>query len=109
MKHLVIKRLFDSLNDLEQAIESARVSLRAKHEPPVELLSRIDSYEEILRKQRTLGNDLCKHFTLENWQEVSRHVQLINGLSGMIRDDAREILFNLRSPSGEREKELMLS
>jgi hypothetical protein len=56
------------------------------------MLERITSYEEILKKQRTLADELCRFATIGDWQEVSRHVQLINGLSAMIRDDAKEIL-----------------
>ncbi len=109
MKQQVIKRLFESFNELERAIASARTTLRTKKDPPAELLERIESYEEILEKQRTLGNALCAHVSLENWSEVSRHIQLINGLSGMIRDDAREVLSGVHSTSSEKGKELMLS
>ena len=92
MNKIVITRLFESFNELERAICSARKTLEQKSEPPKDLLKRISSYEEILDKQRSLATALCGHSSLGNWDEVSRHVKLINGLSAMIRDDAREIL-----------------
>jgi len=35
---------------------------------------------------------LCEAIELKNWDEVTRNVTLINGLSAMIRDDAKAIL-----------------
>jgi hypothetical protein len=89
---IIINRLFESFNELERAIASARQTLEQKSEPPKDLLARIGTYEQILDKQRSLATALCGHSSLGNWGEVSRHIKLINGLSAMIRDDAREIL-----------------
>lgn len=98
VNRVIIERLFDSFNELERAILSARKTLEAKAAPPVKLLDRIRNYEEILDKQRDLATSLCGHAALGNWQEVSRHIRLINGLSTLIRDDAREILSENRTP-----------
>ena len=100
MTQTIIKRLFDSFNELERAIVSARITLERKGTPPQTVLDRIDSYEHILTKQRELARDLFQHMSSGNWKEVSRHVQLINALSAMIRDDAREVLSAL-APEGE--------
>ena len=105
MNKIVISRLFESFNELERAIVSARQTLEKKNEPPADLLERIRSYEQILDKQRTLATALCGHSTLGNWGEVARHIKLINGLSAMIRDDAREILAGTHVPVGEQEEE----
>jgi hypothetical protein len=35
---------------------------------------------------------LCEAISRKNWDEVNRNVTLINGLSAMIRDDAKAIL-----------------
>lgn len=92
----IIERLFASFNDLERAIGSAKQTLAAKDSIPKEILDRIESYDTVLAKQRRLANDLCKFMQDGNWEEVSRHVGLINGLSAMIRDDARAILSALQ-------------
>ncbi len=98
----IIERLFSSFSALEQAIESAKSTLAKKESVPGEILERIKSYDTILSKQRTLATSLCEHINSGNWDEVSRHVNLINGLSSMIRDDARAILKAL-SNQGENQ------
>jgi hypothetical protein len=97
--------LFDSFNELERAIVAARKTLENKNEPPKEILARISSYEDILDKQRNLATALCGHSTLGNWGEVARHIKLINGLSAMIRDDAKEILSGSAPVLSEEERE----
>ena len=105
MKKIVIRRLFQSFVELERAIVSATATLAGKSNPPKELIERIRQYEEILDKQRTLATVLCGHAALGNWPEVQRHVKLINALSLMIRDDAREVLsgYHPQNPPEERQ------
>ena len=88
----IIDRLFSSFNELEHAIESAKATLAKKKAVPEEIVRRLNSYDGILSKQRVLATSLCEHINKGNWDEVTRHVGLINGLSAMIRDDARAIL-----------------
>lgn len=95
MQNNIIDRLFSSFTDLEKAIDSAKVTLAKKESVPAEIMTRLKSYDTILAKQRELASTLCDHINKGNWDEVSRHVGLINGLSAMIRDDARAILSSL--------------
>lgn len=95
MQSDIIERLFSSFAELEQAITSARAALAKKGEIPRQVLDHLNSYDGILSKQRNLANALQEHMQHGNWDEVSRHVSLINGLSAMIRDDARAILSSL--------------
>ena len=88
----IIERLFASFTELETAIEGAKSTLAKRPSVPDEILVRLNSYDSILMKQRTLATSLCEHMSKGDWSEVSRHVGLINGLSAMIRDDARAIL-----------------
>ncbi len=88
----IIQKLFQSFTDLEDAIGSAKVTLAKRGEIPTEIMERLDSYDGILVKQRTLAEELCTHINKGDWDEVSRHVGLINSLSAMIRDDAKAIL-----------------
>ncbi|MCB9030609.1 MAG: hypothetical protein H6619_06115 [Deltaproteobacteria bacterium] len=92
MSHSIIDRLFSSFSDLERAIGSAKETLEQKEYVPEQIIERVASYDNILAKQRRLAKELCTHINSGNWDEVSRHVNLINGLSAMIRDDARAIL-----------------
>lgn len=105
MQNNIIDRLFSSFSDLEQAIESAKVTLSKKESVPAEILERLQSYDGILAKQRVLATSLCDHLNKGNWDEVSRHVGLINGLSAMIRDDARAILSSLSLNSDPKQED----
>lgn len=91
----IIERLYSSFSELEQAINSARKTLSEKDFVPKEVIERLSSYDGILEKQRNLASKLQGHINSGNWDEVTRHVTLINGLSAMIRDDARAILSTL--------------
>jgi hypothetical protein len=62
-----------------------------------ELVERLNSYDGILVKQRALAVTLCEYINKGEWDEVTRHVGLINGLSALIRDDAKAILGSLSS------------
>jgi len=101
----IIDRLFASFSELEQAIVGARETLAKKQIAPKDIFERLQSYDGILAKQRHLALALREHMNNGNWDEVSRHVSLINGLSAMIRDDARTILNSLKLNSDECEKD----
>lgn len=103
MQHNIIERLFSSFSELEEAIESARTTLAKKPTASPRLLERLNSYGGIIAKQRSLATDLCRHINEGQWDEVSRHVSLINGLSAMIRDDARAILTSIAASNEPEE------
>ncbi len=95
-----LTRLLQSLKKLEDSISLARGMVgniegeRANHHSMSHdvILRRLDSYQEILVKQRYFAKDLCDHMKMRDWYQVSRHIRIINGLSQMIRDDARELI-----------------
>ncbi len=91
----IIERLFTSFTELETSIESAKKTLAAKEEVPDHVFERLASYDGIISKQRRLATKLAHLMANGDWDEVARHVSLINGLSAMIRDDARSILSSL--------------
>lgn len=109
VKTIIVNRLFESFAELERAILSAKETLTNKQNAPVAVLERIESYEGILNKQRSLAMALCRFASAGNWDEVSRHVKLINGLSAMIRDDAREVLAGAQVEMSAEQRELSLS
>jgi len=92
MQSGIIERLFASFSELESAIEKARGTLGQRESVPSSVMIRLESYDSILGKQRNLAVGHCEAITKKDWDEVSRHVSLINGLSAMIRDDAKAIL-----------------
>ena len=91
----VINRLNDSLDELEKSISIAKKALLSRKEIPLDLIRRVESYENIISKQRALSQQLISYVMNANWDEVARHVKLINGLSAMIHEDANSLLSNL--------------
>ena len=108
LKHVIVKRLFQSFSELENSIKTAKIALERNENTPLEVLERISSYEEILDKQRSLATDLCHYVSKGDWEEVSRHIKIINGLSVMIRDDAKEIVAGTQKVLSSEEREMML-
>jgi hypothetical protein len=98
MEANIIERLFASFTELETAITKARGTLKTRESIPDGVVRRLESYDSILVKQRSLAVALCESIAQKNWDEVNRHVTLINGLSAMIRDDAKAILEALSTP-----------
>jgi len=92
MESNIIERLFESFTELEGAITKARNTLKSRESIPEGVVRRLESYDTILAKQRSLAVALCESIAKKNWDDVNRHVTLINGLSAMIRDDAKAIL-----------------
>lgn len=95
----VVRKLLVSFDLLEESIAAARRVVDETAPGHPSLLQRIANYEEILQKQRKLTGQLCSHIAMGNWEEVGRHVKLINGLSAMVYSDAKElagILFGRR-------------
>jgi hypothetical protein len=88
----IIQKLFQSFDELERCISVTQDVLATKDGVPEEVSNRISQYPSIVEKQRELAKGLESHIASENWLEVNRIVRVINGLSSMIRDDAREIL-----------------
>ena len=92
MEPKIIEKLFASFTELEGAITKARSTFKTRESVPEGVVRRLESYDTILAKQRNLAVALCEAIASKDWDEVTRHVTLINGLSAMIRDDAKAIL-----------------
>jgi hypothetical protein len=98
MESNIIERLFASFSELEAAISKARNTFKSRSSIPDSVVRRLESYDGILAKQRALAVSLCEAISKKNWDEVNRNVGLINGLSAMIRDDAKAILAAVATP-----------
>lgn len=92
MKTITIQRLFLSFAELERAIIVCEKALSTKKLLDGELGERVRTYKDMLTKQKALAGSMCAYASYGEWEEVSRHIKLINGLSQMIRDDATELL-----------------
>lgn len=101
----IVERLMNSFVDLERAIEGAKSNLCKKDSVPAEVISRLSSYDAIIARQRQLAADLSTHIEAGNLSEISRHVNIINALSGMIIDDARTVLSLLANEPEKSEED----
>ena len=91
----IINKLNQSLDELERSIGIAKKSLFASQPVPLDVVRRIQSYEDIISKQRLLSSRLVNLIHNNQWDEVTRHVKLINGFSAMIHEDASSLLKNM--------------
>jgi hypothetical protein len=105
MESNIIERLFASFTELEAAITKARTTFKSRPSIPESVVRRLESYDSILAKQRSLAVSLCEAISRKNWDEVNRNVSLINGLSAMIRDDAKAILAAVATPEEATERD----
>ena len=105
----VLDRLRESLLELEKAVQSAK-SVILKKKSAGNYAQRIENYEQMLIRQKELLLELEMHMTTPPLQpnEIQRRVSLINGLSEMIRDDARMLLHEIGRGGGLSKKELEL-
>ena len=89
---VLVSKLMESFDDLDRCIEMTKEVLAQKENVPADVINRVDQYSDVVVKQRLLAESLKEYINQENWDEVTRHVKIINGLSAMIRDDAQSIL-----------------
>jgi hypothetical protein len=96
----IVDKLEQSLDDLETAINSAKVRINKVPE----LAPRVASYEEMLAKQRLLTQELRVEVSnpeTASASNITRLVNLINGISAMIKDDALEVLNELNRKAAQ--------
>lgn len=101
----LISKIVNALDELEGALGAAKSSIAAVDSEDSMLKVRIESYEEILRRQRGLVHDLSVAMTTQNWGEVSRLGELVRGSSLMIKVDAGFILNWLKNPAEIKDTE----
>lgn len=109
MSDSLVNKLLESFDELERCIDMTKGVLSTKDGVPIDIMERVNQYSDIVKKQRKLAIELRDHIIVQNWDEVGRHVKLINGLSSMIRDDAQAILSGaLELPSNEIKNEFLV-
>lgn len=107
MSNLAVKRLFDSLAELEGAVTLVKRYFPKESAQYGEVADRIQNYEDVITKQKSLVKALCMHIARENWQEVSRHMRLISGFSATIHEDVKELVMRILAAAGRAELEVL--
>lgn len=104
----LVDKLLESFDQLDTCIAHTSTELSQKKDVPQDVLTRVEQYKEIVAKQRELAVGLRQYLASQNWDEVSRHVRLINALSGMIREDAQAILASANTGfTAEKDRQLV--
>ncbi len=107
MSSLAVKKLFDSLAELEGAVALVKRYFPQGSAHYGAVADRIRNYEEVISKQKFLVKSLCLHIARENWPEVSRHMKLISGFSATIHEDVKELVLRILATSERAEIELL--
>ncbi len=92
MRAYGLDRLLESLNELELSIHAAHRALANRIDARPELEERLHQYESMLLAQRRAADELEDAMKQESWEAVERCIRIINGISTMLRDDAREVV-----------------
>ncbi|MDR2338186.1 MAG: hypothetical protein LBE20_06025 [Deltaproteobacteria bacterium] len=88
----VIKKLNDSLDNLENSVQTAKGVICKQEVVPADILRRILNYEEVISKQRGLVNKLIIMLERGKSEEAIHLIKIINGLSSMIFEDANDLI-----------------
>lgn len=94
-----ITKMLTSLRRLERAIGVVSSSLPAHRDRNGTLKARLSSYNEIVRRQRLLVDDLIAASRRHDWQEVARLSNLVHGSSLMIQVDVGFVMTELKKLS----------
>lgn len=105
MSNTIIDKLFESLSSLRQAISETKKAVSEMEQAHPEILQRLSCYEEVLSKQNVLAETLRGHVERQDWEQVSRYVELIRGSSLLIQLDTQAIISELNTSETQTARE----
>jgi hypothetical protein len=91
-----VGKIVKALNTLDSAIDKAAKAAGPLARKDPALVARMNSYKEVVRRQRILVRELEMATLLRDWKGVTRMSELVRRSSIMIKDDADYILRSLR-------------
>lgn len=102
-----IAKLEKSIAHLEVAVFAARERLAQKFGVKHPTVMRLNEYLPSIQEQRKYIEQLQEAIKIQNFDEVSRLVVLINSISYMIKDDARDVLLEMQGIACEIDKDVL--
>ena len=102
MGQIVIDKILLSINQLEEAINTARQSIENSKLAHPELLGRLDCYTKVVAKQRLLVNELKYSSQAQDWDETRRLATLIRHSSQFIAGEMQSVIAVIRTALSER-------
>jgi hypothetical protein len=91
------RKINQALDALDRAIAGALAAVRPIALDDRALSHRMESYKEVVRRQRVLVAHVEQASKRRDWQEVTRLTDLVRTSSMMIKLDAGHILESLRA------------
>jgi len=93
----IIARLSKSIDELEHSIIQATEALSLKFGENHSTTIRLNEYNKAIQNQRKQIEKLTEAIQNNNFEEISRGVSIINGLSHMIKEDAKGLVESMFS------------
>lgn len=94
-QEIALERLLGSINELDTAVTRVQETFSAREDIPSDVRLRLESYREIVQKQRDLWGRLQVIFNSEDREEMAQLVIKINALSTLLLDDIRSAIASL--------------
>jgi hypothetical protein len=88
MEQTVLDKLKESIDSLDQSVSSALLALEKKQADPKKI-SRVHEYKTLIVTQKQYVTELETKILANDLSELDRLVSIINGISALIRDDAK--------------------
>jgi hypothetical protein len=89
-RELFMESFEEQLQQLEEVVKLFREKAEQLPEPDSFVAGRVELYEEMIQKQRTLFIEIQQAMKEEDYSTVDRGITLIAELVNMLRDDAVE-------------------
>ena len=101
MSQQLATKLTQALNRLDGAIESAAASAACLVNEDPRIAARLESYREVVRRQRALVSDISTAAARRDWREVARLGSLLQKASILIKLDLDHIVSSIKSLKGD--------
>lgn len=103
----IIEKLNQSVDSLEYSIHTAAKSIVSKYGEDHTASKRLQQYSSAINSQRSYIENLNQAVQNNNLDETYRLIQIINGISTLIKDDARALVECLYNNSCEIDKDVL--
>lgn len=103
----LISQLAQSIKSLELTIDAARECIAEKHGESHPIVIRLDNHFLSIARQKKYIQQLKQAIMRGNINEMYRIANIINSISAMIQDDAREIVLEMNGTTCTPDKDLL--
>jgi hypothetical protein len=109
IKNDLLGRLTQAVSTLEMVIISSTESIKAKGNFSNDAFERLDSYMQIVNRQKRELPLLAIHMANNDLQKVEASCKRIAALSKLVRDDAKEFMSVLIEPEAKHIRAILVN